>query len=112
MTSQDTPRAKVHDMGGEPGGGTIDRSDHAVTFWEQRVDAMLVLLGDAKRRIMDTAELRRGIESLGPEAYTAMSYYERWAASIASMVVEKGIVTQAELDQRVAEIRARKTADQ
>jgi hypothetical protein len=108
MTDQQIANPKVHDMGGEPGGGPIDKAEHEVTFWEQRVDAMLVLLGDKKRRIMDTAELRRGIESLGPEAYDRLSYYERWAASIASTVIEKGIVTQAEIDQRVAEIRARK----
>ena len=111
MTHSDTPPPKVHDLGGEPGGEAIDRAEHAVTFWEQRVDALLVLLADRKRCIMDVAELRRGIESLGPEAYEKLSYYERWAASIAGAVVEKGIVTQAELDQRVAEIRARKTAD-
>jgi len=112
MTNSDTPPAKVHDLGGEPGGAAIDRAERAVTFWEQRVDALLVLLADRERRIMDVAELRRGIESLGPEAYDSLNYYERWAASIASTVVEKGIVTQAELDQRVAEIRARKTAGQ
>ncbi len=108
MTDQQTPNPKVHDLGGEPGGGPINQVEHEVTFWEQRVDAMLMLLADKKRRIIDTAELRRGIESLGPEAYDTLSYYERWAASIASTVIEKGIVTQAEIDQRVAEIRTRK----
>lgn len=111
MSNQDTANPKVHDLGGEPGGGPIDKAVHEVTFWEQRVDAMLVLLGDKKRRVMDTAELRRGIESLGSEAYDRLSYYERWAASIASTVIEKGIVTEAEIDQRVAEIRARKATD-
>ena len=44
MTDQQIANPKVHDMGGEPGGGPIDKAEHEVTFWEQRVDAMLVLL--------------------------------------------------------------------
>ncbi len=103
----DVSKRPPHDVGGLPG-GPIDIREHEPTFWEQRIDALLVLLGDKKRRILDTAELRRGIESLGPEAYDTLSYYERWAASIATILVEKGIVTQGELDRRAAEIRARR----
>ena len=93
-------------MGGKPG-GPIDRSEHAVTLWEQRIDALMTLLADDQRGLIDTAELRRGVESLGADAYHAMSYYERWAASLAAIVVEKGVVTRDELDRRAAEIRAR-----
>ncbi len=100
-----------HDLGGLPG-GPIDTDEHEPTFWEQRIDALLVLLGDNKRRIIDTAELRRGIESLGPQAYDTLSYYERWTASIAAVLVEKGVVTQGELDRRAAEIRARREGAQ
>ena len=99
----------VHDLGGLPG-GPIDRAEHDATFWEQRVDAMLILLADGKRRLMDTAELRRGIESIGPDAYESLSYYERWAASIAKIMVEKGVVGQDELDRRIAEVKARAEA--
>ncbi len=101
----EAPRG-VHDLGGLPG-GTIDRAEHDATFWEQRVDAMLTLLADRKRRLMDTAELRRGIESLGPDAYESLSYYERWAASVATIMVEKGVIGQAELDARIAALKAR-----
>ena len=107
MTAQGGSARPPHDLGGLEG-GPIDSDAHEATFWEQRVDAMLTLLADGKRRLMDTAELRRGIESLGPEAYESLSYYERWAASIATIVVEKGVVTQDELDRRIAEIRERK----
>ncbi len=107
----DESKRPPHDLGGLAG-GPIDRDEHAPTFWEQRIDAMLVLLGDSKRRIIDTAELRRGIESLGPEAYDTLGYYERWAASIAAVLVEKGVVTQDELDRRAAEIRARREGAQ
>lgn len=111
MSGNETTPRGVHDIGGLPG-GPIDRDEHAPTFWEQRIDALMVLLGDKKRRILDTAELRRGIESLGPEAYDTLSYYERWAASIATILIEKGVVTQGELDRRAAEIRARREGAQ
>ena len=106
MTQDDGAPRAVHDLGGLPG-GAIDRAEHDATFWEQRVDAMLTLLADRKRRLMDTAELRRGIESLGAGAYQSLSYYERWAASVAAIMVEKGVIGQAELDQRIAALKAR-----
>ncbi len=106
MSGNETTPRGVHDIGGLPG-GPIDRDEHAPTFWEQRIDALMVLLGDNKRSIIDTAELRRGVESLGADAYTRLSYYERWAASIAAILVEKGVVGQGELDRRIEEIRAR-----
>ncbi len=100
-----------HDLGGLTG-GPIDREEHEPTFWEQRVDALVVLLAGRKRRLLDTAELRRGIESLGADAYTRLSYYERWAASIAAIMVEKGVVGQDELDERIAALKARAKAQQ
>ena len=106
MVEDNGARRGVHDLGGLPG-GPIDRAEHDATFWEQRIDAMLTLLADGKRRLMDTAELRRGIESLGPDAYESLSYYERWAASIAAIMIEKGVVGRDELDRRVAEIKVR-----
>ncbi len=107
----DESKRPPHDLGGLAG-GPIDTDEHEPTFWEQRIDALKVLLGDNKRRIIDTAELRRGIESLGAQAYDTLSYYERWAASIAAVLVEKGVITQDELDRRAAEIRARREGAQ
>jgi hypothetical protein len=97
----------VHDLGGLPA-GAVPREEHELAFWEKRVDAMLWLL--ARKRLMTVDELRRGIESLPPEDYRRMSYYERWTASIARIMVEHGVVTEAELDARMAAIQARAQA--
>ena len=97
---------RPHDLGGLAG-GPIDTEEHEPTFWDQRVDALMVLLSKRERKLLDTAELRRGIESLGADAYTRLSYYERWAASIAAILIEKGVVGQGELDRRIEEIKAR-----
>ncbi len=37
-----------------------------------------------------TDELRKNIEALGPEAYSSMSYYERWISAIANTLLERG----------------------
>ena len=105
MTTHDDERG-VHDVGGLSG-GPIDRAEHDPTFWEQRVDALMTLVGRYDPKIFDTAELRRGIESLPPDAYLTMSYYERWIASIAGVLVGKGVVGQKELDDRIAAVAAR-----
>ena len=93
-----------HDMGGLPA-GKVKKQEHDYALWEKRVDAMMVLLSDKKRRLMNTDMLRRGIESLPPDAYDRMSYYERWIHSITTMMLERGVVTRGELDARIARLR-------
>lgn len=94
-----------HDMGGLPA-GAVEQVEHDYAPWEKRVDAILRLLADPKRRLITTDELRRGIEELGPGAYDEMSYYERWIASITNNLLEKGVITVDELGRRMAEISA------
>src|SRR3546814_13677606 len=62
---------------------------------------LLRLLADSKRRLITTDELRRGIEELGPGVYDEMSYYERWIASITNNLLEKGVISVAELGRRM-----------
>ena len=95
-----------HDMGGLPA-GPVEQAEHEYAPWEKKVDAIMRLLTDSKRRILTVDELRRGIEEMGPGIYDELTYYERWIASIAANLVEKGVLDQAELDTRCAEIAAR-----
>jgi predicted nucleic acid-binding protein len=97
MSEPHTPRIGPHDLGGLPG-GAVDRDEHEAAYWERRVDAMVRLLFD-KEILVDAAQLRAGIESLGPDVY------ERWAASTARHAVDIGLVTQAELEARIARLR-------
>ena len=92
-----------HDMGGLPA-GPVEPVEHDYAPWEKRVDAILRLLADSKRRLITTDELRRGIEELGPGAYDEMSYYERWFASVTNNLIEKGVISIDELGRRMAEI--------
>ena len=97
-----------HDMGGLQA-GPIDRSEHEYDFWEKRVDALMVLLSSPEKQLLRVDELRRAIESLTPEDYDNLGYYERWVSAIAAIMVEKSVVSQAELDARIADLKAQGT---
>jgi len=102
------PGRAVHDVGGLPG-RALDRSEHDPEFWEKRIDAMLMLLV-GKRQLITVDELRRCIEQLGEGAYENLAYYERWTASMAQNLLEKGVLTSDELGRKLAEIEARTSA--
>jgi hypothetical protein len=88
---------KPHDLGGLPA-GPVDREEHDLAYWERRIEAMISLCF-AKGLLKDVAQLRHGIENLPADAYDTLSYYERWAASMAILLQDAGIVTAAEIQQ-------------
>ena len=92
---------RVHDRGGAPDAGPIDRSEHEYSMWEKRTDAMLRCLWE--RGILNVDEHRRAIESIEPGAYETLSYYERWLVALESLLIEKGILTRAEIDRKIEE---------
>ena len=102
---QQTPANKPHDMGGLPS-GPVEPSEHDLSYWERQVESMLSLCF-RKGLLKDPAELRHGIEALGPDVYERLSYYERWAASLTARLTELGVVTASELDQKMTAIKAR-----
>ena len=64
---------------------------------------LLRALSSREVRIIRTDELRRAIESLEPSQYEKLSYYERWAEAIETLLVEKSFLTREEIDRRVEE---------
>ena len=88
----------VHDRGGFASDGAIDRTEHELADWELLVDALFTALAGVGA--MNVDELRRGIESMPPDAYERSSYYERWLYSIETVLTEKGILSSGELDRR------------
>jgi nitrile hydratase subunit beta len=89
----------VHDRGGWPIDAPIDRSEHELADWEILMDAIVNALED--RGVMNTDEMRRGIESMPLAEYERASYYERWLFSTEANLTEKGILAPGELDERV-----------
>src|SRR5215470_5195976 len=94
---------RIHDRGGWPDAGPINKAEHDLTMWEKRTDALLVLLSSPPKHLIRVDELRRAIESLPPEAYEKMSYYERWISSIETLLIEKGVLTKEEIDRKAEE---------
>ena len=92
---------KVHDRGSWPDDRPIDRAEHDLAFWEQRTDALMRLLSGKGKMSVD--ELRRAIEAMEPARYEAAGYYERWLTAIEALMVEKGILTTAEIERMMAE---------
>jgi len=89
-------------MGGLPG-GPIYKGQHEVEDWERLADAVNGALG--AKGLQSTDELRRAIESL--ENYLDLSYYERWVAATEKLLVEKGVLSSDDIDQRAALIQRR-----
>lgn len=92
----------IHDVGGMHGFGQVHGESDEPVFhaeWERRLFGLrMSLLG---RYTLD--EARRASETMDPGAYLTSPYYERWLASLEFLLVEKGYLTQAELEQMVAE---------
>jgi hypothetical protein len=91
----------VHDLGGSSG-GPIEKSQHEIEDWERLADAVTIVLD--KKGVKTTDEHRRAIESLDPDRYKTLGYYERWIAATEILLVEKGVLTREEIDARAAEL--------
>jgi nitrile hydratase subunit beta len=94
-----------HDRGGWPTDESIEKDEHQWLDWERQTAVMPTLL--KSKGIMVTDELRRGIESLPPDEYERLSYFERWSASLEMLLVEKGHLTPEEIDAKVKELETR-----
>ena len=91
----------MHDLGGKQGFGTVRYSNDAQAFhaqWELRANSLYVFA--VRRGIFNMDEYRHAIERMEPRHYLAASYYERSLTSLATLLVEKGVVTHPELEQR------------
>ena len=60
----------------------------------------------ATKGIRTTDESRRAMEDMPADEYLALSYYERWVRSTEQLLVEKGVLSQAEIDRKMADLEA------
>ncbi len=89
-----------HDVGGLPGAGPIDQTQHELSDWEILADAVNQALG--ARGVKRTDEMRRAREEMDAGKYRDLNYYERWIASIETILIEKNILTREEIDRKLA----------
>jgi nitrile hydratase len=91
----------THDLGGRQGFGKVRRTPNAPAFhedWEVRVNSLYALA--VRLGIFNMDEYRHAIERMEPRHYLTASYYERSLTGLATLCVEKGIVTREELERR------------
>ena len=93
----------VHDMGGRQCDDPINQSDHTLMDWERRIYALVGVLRE--KRLINTDELRRGIEAIPEDEYESLTYYERWAASLELLLVEKELIMPEEIESRSASLK-------
>jgi nitrile hydratase len=94
-------------MGGMHGFGRVPREDGEPVFhadWERRIVGIEVALESLG--VWNTDEHRYAIECIEPARYLADSYYERWLDGTEVLLDERGVVTRAELAERVERLRA------
>src|SRR5215475_3832202 len=101
----------IHDLGGMQGFGPVEREEDEPSFhaaWEATVLAMMRAGGT--RGVYNIDEFRHGIERMNPAYYLRATYYEKWLEGIRRLFIEKGVVTEGELQAREAFFAARPDA--
>lgn len=95
----------VHDLGGVHGFGRVQREENEPVFhaeWEKVVLSINRIAG--AQGIWSIDESRYGIERMAPARYLAASYYERWLDAQVRNLMEHGVISQDELEARIAEL--------
>jgi nitrile hydratase len=91
----------MHDLGGRQGFGRVRFTVGARPFheiWEVRANSLYAFA--VRCGIFNMDEYRHAIERMDARHYLAASYYERSLTSLATLLVEKGVVTREELERR------------
>jgi nitrile hydratase len=88
-------------MGGMHGFGNVDVQDSAPFHhdWEIRMRAITNVCGELGYLPSDDM-LRRAIEEMPPAHYLRSSYFERWEYATEQILIERGLLTRAEIDAR------------
>lgn len=95
---------RKNDIGGEPG-GPIDTDVAPSRYWERESDALRRVMGGQ----VSLDELRRAMEDLPQELYDS-GFYQRRVLAMAAILVEKGVLSEAEIAARRDQIAARDAA--
>lgn len=107
MAEQERPGTAIgvggpHDIGGASGSEPIDRAERPQEDWEKLADAVHHLLVGKGLRRHD--QLRRAIESVPAQEYDRYTYFERRVRASQELLVESGVVTEAEVEERLRQV--------
>jgi nitrile hydratase len=92
----------IHDLGGRQGFGPVVVEENEPPFherWEARTRSLTyAVMGHMANA--SGGGFRHAIERMDPAHYLNSSYYEHWLTAAATVAVESGLVTLAELEER------------
>ncbi len=94
--------SRINDVGGLQGFAAIDQEEDEPAFhsdWEAHVFAINRAL--LRRGVYNLDEFRDAIERIPPQEYLAASYYEKWFRAITTLLVDKGVLTEHEVEHEV-----------
>jgi nitrile hydratase len=97
----------VHDLGGLDGLGPVKptregEEPYFFADWERATFAMLL---PAMLAGINLDEFRHGIEKLHPVDYLSSRYYEHWLHTIERGLIDKGVISEEQLEQRTEQFR-------
>ena len=90
----------VHDLGGIEGFGPVDAPPSEPVFgeeWERRAfrTSMATMIA-----LQPGGAFRHSIERMDPAHYLSSSYYEHWLTGVATLLVDRGLTSRGDLDER------------
>ncbi len=92
----------IHDLGGKQGFGRVEREENEPVFhgrWEAVTYTITMALRRAAK-VQNADQFRHSIERIEPVAYLTHGYYGRWLGGLETLLVEGGVITTEELNQR------------
>jgi hypothetical protein len=105
LTSAREPGRGYHDIGGLAS-GRVDPKVTEARPWEKLSVVVGNALGRQGTKVICTDEVRRSREEMGAELYNELGYFERGIEATRRLLLEKGVIGDKELEERMAQISA------
>ncbi len=105
LTSALSPGRGYHDLGGLEA-GPVDAAVTQPRPWEKLSVVLSNALGLGGTKTLRVDEQRRTREEFGAQLYNELGYFEKGIEAMRRLLVEKGVLTDAEIEARMAAIGA------
>jgi hypothetical protein len=87
----------------------VIRDETPLAHWQWESEAIRGLMGTGRHDFLTLDKLRRTFEEFGEELYDR-GFSQRRVASMVHLLIEQGVITQAELDSEEARLAAEDAA--
>ena len=75
---------------------SISKEETLKQPYEERTDAILLLLSAAGRGLLNLHAMRRASEQFNHEDYLQLSYYDRWLRAMVALCIEERVFSKEE----------------